>query len=77
MEPIELPKEVKDFLNLIKKLRLEKGMSHQKLANKAGLDRSTISLLESHRRNPTILVSFKIAKALGVKLKDMIGKVEK
>ena len=77
MEPNELPKEVKKFLSLIKKIRLEKGMSHQTLADKAGLSRATISLMESYQRNPTILVSFKIAKALGMKLKDMIAIVEK
>ncbi|MCD4813944.1 helix-turn-helix transcriptional regulator [bacterium] len=77
MEKIELSREVEAFLNLIKKIRLEKKLSHQKLADKAGLSRSMIGLLESHRRNPTILVSFKIAKALGVKLKDMIAKVER
>lgn len=76
MEPKELPKEVKKFLDQITALRKKKKLSHQKLAELAGIDRSMVSLLENHRRNPTILMSFKLAKALDVKLSTLIKKVE-
>lgn len=77
MQKKEMTKEVKAFLDLLKEERIKKKLSHQKLADKAGFNRSTIGLLENHLRNPTIMLSFKLAKALDVKLSDLIKKVEK
>lgn len=52
----------------IKKLRLQKGMSQQELAEKAGYkDRSAINLIESGKRNITQSRIMAIADALGVK----------
>ena len=42
------------------------------LAEKCGLHRSTISLVESKKRMPSILVCLKIAKALDKNIKSMI-----
>ena len=57
--------------------RKAKGMSHDKVADSAGLHRSTISLIESRKREPTLLTCLKIASALGVNLGDIISKSEK
>ena len=62
--------------NLITAKRTEAGFSHEQLAVKAGLDRSTISLYESGKRVPTITSAFRIAQALNIPLSDMILEVE-
>ncbi len=58
------------------KLRKEQGLSHEAIAQKTGLNRSAISLIESKKRTPTILTCLKIAKALDVSLASLIRKIE-
>jgi transcriptional regulator with XRE-family HTH domain len=53
----------------IKKLRLKSGLSQEKLANLANLDRTYIPGIEKGKRNVSIIVLEKIAKALNVSLK--------
>lgn len=57
---------------LFKEKRLEKGISHQSLADASGLNRSTISRVESGKRIPTILVCLQIADALEEPLDRLI-----
>ena len=57
-------------------LRKGQGLSHEKLAQKTGLNRSAISLIESKKRIPTILTCFKITRALDVSLGQLIRKIE-
>ena len=55
---------------VIKRLRLERGMTQMELAAKAGIDRvATISDLENNRGNPTLQTLNQIAEALGVSLR--------
>lgn len=56
--------------------RKEQGLSHERLAQKTGLNRSAISLIESKKRIPTILTCFKLARALDVSLAVLIKKIE-
>jgi DNA-binding XRE family transcriptional regulator len=63
------------LLGEFERIRKEKELSHDKLASIAGLNRSTISLLESKKRVPTILTCLKIADALEVSLADLIKSV--
>jgi transcriptional regulator with XRE-family HTH domain len=62
---------------LFKELRLAKNMSHEDLAVKAGLDRSTISLYESGKRNPTVISALRVAKALDVSLAKVLREAER
>jgi transcriptional regulator with XRE-family HTH domain len=48
----------------LQKVRKEAGLSQEELAHEAGLDRTYISHVERGTRNPTVIVLFKIAKAL-------------
>lgn len=57
----------------LKKLRLEQGLSHQKLADKAGLNRSTISRIESRDIEPTLINCIKVADALECSLADLMS----
>ncbi len=61
----------------IRSRRVELGLSHEQLAVKAGLDRSTVSLYESGKRVPTIPSALRVAAALDVRLSDMIAELEK
>lgn len=68
---------VEKLVNELARLRKEQGMSHEKLAEKSGLSRPAVSFIESHKRTPTILTCVRMAKALGVRLSDLLVKFEK
>ena len=63
-----------DILNIvigyqIKEKRLQKEMSQEELAKKAGIDQSDLSKIERGTLNPSVKMLNKIAKGLGLKLK--------
>lgn len=56
----------------MKRLRKERGLSQEALADAAGLDRTYISGIERIVRNPTITVIDKVSTALGCRLGDLL-----
>lgn len=46
--------------------RKQAGLSQQTLANRSGIDRATISLIENNRENPRTDTILRLAKVLGV-----------
>lgn len=63
-----------EFLNNnIKHLRNIKGISQQELADKVGIDRSTISRIENNEIETTIDNAIKIAEALEVSINDLVS----
>jgi transcriptional regulator with XRE-family HTH domain len=71
------PKDISvKFARLILEKRTGLGLSHEQLAVKAGLDRSTVSLYESGKRVPSITSAMRIAAALDMRLSDMIAELE-
>lgn len=60
------------FGKRVKELRLKKGFSQEVLAIEAQLDRTYIPSIEKGERNVSITVVEKIAKALGVKVSDLL-----
>lgn len=72
MREKQAEQNVDDIIARLKAIRLEQGLSHEKLAEKTGLHRSTISLIESRKRQPTLLSCIKIADALDIKLDDIM-----
>jgi len=50
----------------IRQLRLQTGLSQEKLADKAGMDRTYYAGIERGERNPSVKNLAKIATALGV-----------
>jgi transcriptional regulator with XRE-family HTH domain len=56
----------------IKTLREARRLSRQQLAQKAGVSRETIRLLEAGRFDPTLGTLTKLAGALGVRLTDLV-----
>lgn len=55
----------------VARLRAAKGFSQEKLAEKAGIDRTYVSGIERGVRNPGIKTVLQIAKALGVSITEL------
>lgn len=63
-----------EFLNKnIRYLRMLKNMSQLELAEKTGVDRSTISRIENNEVETTVDNAIKIAEALNVSILDLVG----
>lgn len=60
------------FGKRIKEVRKAKGLSQEKLANLAEVDRTYLPEVERGERNISLVVAEKIANALGEKLSKMI-----
>lgn len=56
----------------IKKFRLEKDLTQEKLADLVKMDFTTINKIENGKRNPSIKTIEKIARALRVSPKDLL-----
>lgn len=54
------------------RIRREKGLTQEALAEKSGLSQQYISGLENGLRNPTIVTLFELATALGVSHIDLL-----
>lgn len=66
----------KEYLKLIgnnvRKLRNERGMSQQDLADYCNIAKSTIQRIENGTMNPTILMLQSISKVLGIDVESLI-----
>ena len=56
----------------IKEIRLSKKISQTEIAYRCGFDKSNYNTIESGKRNPTITSLLKIAKALDVKVIELL-----
>jgi transcriptional regulator with XRE-family HTH domain len=54
------------------RIRKEKGLTQEQLAERSGLSQQYLSGLEQGRRNPTIVTLFELAEALGVSHVDLV-----
>lgn len=57
----------------IREIRLKKELTQEELAHRADLDFSYMNQIENGKRNPSMEAINSIAKALGVKAKDLIS----
>ena len=64
---------LKQFGATVKKLRNKKGWSQEDLSEKSGLHRTYIGSIERGGRNVSLINIEKIAKALGVRGKDLVS----
>lgn len=61
------------YLKNLKKIRIEKGWSQEKLAKEAGISYNTLIKIERGAiKNPKIDTIIKIANALGVSIDELI-----
>lgn len=58
------PDECTEFGRRLRALRVERGLSQEELAHRAGLDRTYISSCEAGRRNVTLRTICRLAAAL-------------
>ena len=63
----------KKFGEKVKKLRLDRGLSQEGLANEANLDRTYIPGIEKGERNVSITVIEKLSIALKVDIRDLFS----
>lgn len=56
----------------LKKLRTQRGWSLETLARSSGVSRSMLSQIERARANPTVAVTFRIARAFGMSLGELV-----
>lgn len=61
---------------LLGELRRQAGLTMDELADRAGVHRTYIGLLEGGKRQPTIAAAARIAAALGTSLADLLREVE-
>lgn len=61
---------------VLRELRLASGLSQEKLAFEAGVERNYVSLLERGQNSASVKMLFKLAKALGVTVSFVIVKAE-
>ena len=64
--------EIIKFGKKLKEARLKKNLSQGDVARILGVHRTYISGLERGARNPSLLTVHKVAKALGMKSRDLI-----
>lgn len=60
------------FARNLRNAREKAGLSQDALADKAGMHRNAIALLEAGKRDPKVSTVVKLAKALGVKASDLL-----
>lgn len=64
------------FAVVLKKHRAAKGMSQEKLAEKADIHPTHVGLIERSLRNPSLKVAKALADGLGLPLTEMISEAE-
>ncbi len=57
--------------NSLRRYRKDKGYTQEKLAEKVGVHPTYIGKLESGKNNPSVILMYKVSKALNIKLKDL------
>lgn len=67
-----MTKARKKFAENVRRLRRAKDMSQEDLAFKAEIDRTYVSGIERGIKNPSLDVMERIAKALDVKIEDLV-----
>lgn len=64
------------FGKVLQQLRLQRGLTQDQLAERAGTERSHISALERAEKGPALATIFSLAAALEISAGEMIGLVE-
>lgn len=65
------------FGKAVRHFRIEAGLSQEALAARAELNRTYLGDIERGERNVAVVNMYKIAKALGVSLSDLVRQMER
>ena len=60
-----------EFGITLKTLRLEKGLTQEKLGFEARIDRSFIAMIEGGKHSPSIDTAYSLAQGLGISFTDL------
>jgi transcriptional regulator with XRE-family HTH domain len=60
----------------VKRIRQDRGLTQEELAERSGFSQQYISGLERGRRNPTIVSIYELATALGVSHMELVRPTE-
>jgi transcriptional regulator with XRE-family HTH domain len=60
----------------VKRIRQEKGLTQEQLAELSGFSQQYISGLEQGRRNPTVVSLYELATALGVSHMELVRAID-
>ena len=74
-----MPPQTPELLALgyaIRRLRQDRGLSQDRLALEAGIDRAYVGRVERGERNPTYLKLQQIASTLGLKTSELLSAAE-
>jgi transcriptional regulator with XRE-family HTH domain len=52
------------------------GLSQERLADKAGIDRTYVSILERDRQSPTVDMLIRVCRAMDVRASDLLARIE-
>lgn len=66
--------EISKIGKRIKELRIQNNMTQSKLANKLGIDRSTLTHYELGMRIPSIDILWEIADIFDVSIDELVGR---
>ena len=73
---IHMYNKISEVGKRIQKLRMQNNMTQSKLANKLGIDRTTLAHYEMGKRTPGIDILWEIADIFGVSVDELIGRDE-
>lgn len=62
---------LKKLSTRLSEVRRKKGMTQEKLAEEAGIDRVALANIETGRRHPTVMTVYKIAYALDMRVEEI------
>jgi transcriptional regulator with XRE-family HTH domain len=65
------------FAHVLFRFRQERGLTHESLAERAGLHPTTISLLERSKRQPSLGTIFLLAEGLAIEPEKLVREVRK
>lgn len=65
------------FGAMVRRLRLEKGLSQERLAELCGMHRNYVGAVERAERTPSIVAADKLARALGTTLSSMFAELDR
>jgi len=69
-------KVVSEVTDVLRGRRVELGLSHETVAKRAGVHRSTVSRIESKKITGSLFVFQSIANALDISLAEIIAEIE-
>jgi len=61
----------------VRKVRLKRGLTQERFAEKSGFSQQYLSSLENGRRNPSIVTIYELAAALGVSHLELLKPTKK